>query len=110
MHPRISLVPFEQMEFAIVRHIVDREGRIRESRPEITDPYSGCAAYVWRMVCFIISPNPKYQCLPVMATDYVPQIPEREKLLDWLDALTDKILTQIPTRRWLGIVRWRDLI
>ena len=36
-----------------------------------TKPKNGPAAYVWRMVAFIVSRNPQHQCIPAMADFYV---------------------------------------
>lgn len=36
-----------------------------------TKPADGPAAYIWRMVAFIVSPNPQHHCVPAMADFYI---------------------------------------
>ena len=60
------------------------QGRLRASKPPVrrwreadadasygyrmrSDATQGRVAYVWRMVAFQISPNPKHQCMPCTA-------------------------------------------
>lgn len=111
---RISLIPFPGMEGAIVRRILDKDGMIRRSRPEITeDGYSNCAAYVWRMVVFTISKVPRHQCMPVMSQYYLPEMAsadEQRQLIKWMDALADKVCAQVPVTEWHGIARWSEVL
>lgn len=108
----IDLMRFEPgMETALVRRILKSGGEIRESRPEITnDGYSGAAAYLWRMVVFQVSKRAAHQCMPVMSYHYLPDIPERDQLAKWLDALADKVVNQIPVTEWHGIARWASIL
>lgn len=46
----------------IVLAVVKKDGTIRATKPS-----NGVAAYVWRMVAFIVSPKPEHHCVPVTA-------------------------------------------
>lgn len=114
-------------EYSIARRIVARrgmnKGRLRASKPPVNndvDPQSGKAAYVWRMVVFMASPNPAHSCMPMTADWDLPfdentpgdRYTQRRLLIDELDKLVDKIVATLPVStgavswaRGLGIVR-----
>lgn len=122
-----------ESEFAIARRIISQQGKnkglLRASKPPVTkaDPLSGMAAYVWRMVAFMISPVGQHQCMPVTADWDLPiESPSRKSFDDsdrWyaelsrahdarrdlakeLDKLVDKIVDSIPKNEWHGVKRW----
>lgn len=115
----------EPKDFAIVRRIVatkgKNKGRLRASKPKVqneVDPLSGKAAYVWRMVCFMASPNPQHSCMPVTADWDLPIYDEdeswladasegakrRREMCKELDALVDKVAATLPISE--GAASW----
>jgi hypothetical protein len=101
---------------AIVDLIVKNDGSIRATKPKVdeTNPVTGKAAYVWRMVVFIVSPKGVHQCWPVTADFDLPAYDESGK---WSSALSremakelkpieDAIIGSIPTNQWAGAMRW----
>ena len=58
--PIINLDNLDDQEKAIAEKIIGRGGKLRSSNPS-----DGEAAYVWRMVAFMVSPKPQHQCIPV---------------------------------------------
>ena len=118
---RVADLTAEEREIA--RLIVGREGRLRASKPtidyrvvqgqytrvrEATNPVQGRAAYVWRMVAFQISVNPKHHCMPCTADFDIPvaDYAERRAESKRLDGLVDRIVNSVPKREWHGISRW----
>ena len=117
----------EPEEYSIARRIVARQGKskgqLRASKPPVNntvDPQSGKAAYVWRMVVFMSSPNPAYSCMPMTADWDLPydenttgdRYTQRRLLMDELDKLVDKIVATLPVSagalswaRGFGIIR-----
>lgn len=123
----------EPEEYSIARRIVARrgknKGRLRASKPTVNnelDPQSGKAAYVWRMVAFMASPDPAHSCMPMTAdwdlpvsnayigdtVDLTGKYAERRALMDEMDKLVDKIVATLPASegalswaRGLGITR-----
>jgi len=96
------------------RRIAERilvKGVLRASKPPIDkgDPDTGIAAYVWRMVVFTVSDNPRHQCMPVMADLDLPGrygSPEHKAAQAYADALEDSICNAIPREEWAGVRRW----
>ena len=134
MRQQMPLVDLERLqaemipeEYSIVRRIVARQGknkgRLRASKPAVDnelDPQSGKAAYVWRMVAFMTSPNPQHSCMPMTADWDLPfdseseadKYTQRRRLMDELDKVVDKVAASMPMSEgamsWakgLGIVR-----
>lgn len=55
----------------LVRDVFTNRGgklKLRASRPTKA---KGATQYIWRMVCFIVSPNPQHHCMPVGADFYI---------------------------------------
>jgi len=57
--------------------MITKDGKLRASKPK-----DGNAAYIWRMVAFSVSTNPKHHCMPMTADfgvhipdDYLPEAP-----------------------------------
>lgn len=115
----------EPEEYSIIRRIVARQGknkgRLRASKPAVNnelDPQSGKAAYVWRMVAFMASPNPQHSCMPMTADwdlpvssayigdtiDLTGKYAERRALMNELDKLVDKIVATLPVSA--GAMSW----
>jgi hypothetical protein len=62
--------------------LITNKGVIRRSKPK-----DGNAAYVWRMVAFSVSTDPKQHCMP-MTADFDVSVPEGWKVeapQDWLE-------------------------
>lgn len=116
-------------EYALVERIViARNGytTLRASKPKVerTVPVaskyhstptmypseeSGRAAYLWRMVAFLISPIPQHSCMPVMAFCDLPHREdwdERRGIEKEMDALADKVVDVVKPRDWNGVRRW----
>jgi hypothetical protein len=62
--------------------LTNKQGNLRATKPN-----DGNAAYVWRMVAFSLSTNPRHHCMPMTADfgvsvpdDYLPEAPP-----EWLD-------------------------
>jgi len=118
--PKIDLDALREQQLtpeqvSIVRRIISgqgkNKGRLRASKPMVdrTDPLSGKAAYVWRMVAFAISPIGQHQSMPVTAEWDLPDWKDREArkvMVKELDALADKVIDSVPKGEWHGIKRW----
>jgi hypothetical protein len=73
------------------------------------DKEAGIAAYVWRMVAFQVSDNPKHTCMPVLAFCDLPQHyqgEERKSIERMADAIVKAIVDSIPPSEWRGVARW----
>lgn len=98
----------------IAQIVVKKNGQIRASKPKVTDdPVTGKAAYVWRMVAFMVSPKAQHQCVPVAATFDIPaevngrwSSVEADKIAKELDVLVDKIVDCVPKEQWHSVHRW----
>ena len=78
---------------------------------EPVNPIDGCAAYVWRMVAFQVSPNPKHQCMPVCAEFDLPgTFDHRKALTVELDLIVEEIVSAVPKHEWHGVVRWGNAL
>jgi len=98
------------------------KGNLRASKPKVTrtkmadgtwQREGGEMAYIWRNVAFMVSPNPKHQCLPMMAFCDLPGEwgDEQRELAARLDDIADRIAATAPAA-WLhgGVARWANLI
>ena len=101
-------------ERAIFNIVVKKDNSVRASKPKVNDDLTGKAAYVWRMVCFFVSPKGPHQCMPVTANFDLPAYDESGKwrseisrtMEKELDVLVDKITTAVDKREWHGVHRW----
>lgn len=103
-------------EMLIFQCIQGRGGRLRASKPAIdkTNPITGKAAYVWRLVAFMVSEKSQHHCVPVTADFDLPAYDEAGKwscrlahqMADGLDPLIKKITNAIPLSQSHGAVRW----
>jgi len=108
------------MHDRIINRVVKPDGSIRASKPEIIkeNPDTGKAAYVWRMVVFMVSPKPRHQCMPCTAYFDLPAYDENgkwrcqlaRKMADSLKPLEDMIINAVDMSEWHGVRRWRGLI
>lgn len=113
LRQRIEESALSGLERDLALAICGREGELRRSKPK-----DGTAAYVWRMVGFQISSDPRMQCMPVTA-DWGVEIPAdfqpgeefdfrrrgaycRERL----DPVVNAIVDLVPKSEWHGIRRW----
>lgn len=101
-------------ERKILNIVIKKDLSVRASKPKVTDDIAGKAAYVWRMVCFSVSPKRPHQCMPMCAIFDLPAYGENGK---WsspiahdmgkeLDKLVDIITNAVPKEQWYGIHRW----
>jgi len=101
-------------ERAIFNIVIKKNNSIRASKPKVKDDLTGKSAYVWRMVCFFVSPKGPHQCMPCTATFDLPAYDENGKwcssiaraMEKELDTLVDKITAGIDKREWHGVRRW----
>src|SRR5689334_8238545 len=108
--------PLTPAERELATRILHR-GRLRASKPPIAwqivtgadgirrrypDQDGGRAAYLWRIVAFSLSPDPRHQCLPICADLDLPEQDHdrRRALAAELDALADRIVATIPRHQW----------
>lgn len=114
--PKVDIEKIELTdEFSkIFKIVVKKDHSIRASKPKVKDDITGKAAYVWRMVCFQVSPKPQHHCMPVTANFDLPAYDENGKwscsvsriMEKELDKLVDVIVDSIPKTQWHGISRW----
>lgn len=86
-------------------------GELRKSRPRKA---SGETQYVWRIVAFSLSENPKYWCLPVGAEMYLgpdcfgssEASSKRFALVPILDKIARAIVDTVPVLEQPGTRRW----
>ena len=87
-------------------------GRLRASKPK-----DGEAAYVWRMVAFLVSPRRQHQCMPCTADFGIDfRTPEAqwdvrrvgEYCREVLDPVVDQIVDAVDKRDWHGVKRWAE--
>lgn len=98
------------------------KGRLRSTKPK-----DGEAAYVWRMVAFMISPNRTHQCMPMtadfdMPKEYWGPVPSvrdeayyeavsaaaerRRARCKELDKIVDKMVDTVDKNQWHGVHTW----
>lgn len=94
-----------------------KDGTLRASKPKVKadDPVTGKAAYVWRMVAFMTSTNPRHQCMPCTADFDLPAINEEtgkwgcraaRAMAEELKVVEDAIVNAIDISEWHGVHRW----
>ena len=120
--PKISYIPKSSEEKKILGLITNRE-RLRATKPPIPKrvkinygnwvyetkegAMQGRAAYVWRMVAFMVSPKSNHHCMPVSARFDLPGTLQEVKIeMELLDKLVDRIVDSVDKSEWYGIVRW----
>jgi len=86
------------------------KGRVRASKPKVdrNKPGTGNAAYIWRMVAFGASPNPRHHHLPILADFDIEakDHDERRKTMKELDVIVEQIMATIPLQKQYGTLRW----
>lgn len=110
---KVNLTGDDEKIFGLV---VKKNGEIRATKPVVkhANPLTGKAAYVWRMVCFIVSPKPYHHCMPVCAVYDLPAYDEngkwRSRIADEmakdLKHIEDEIINAIDMSQWHGVHRW----
>lgn len=103
----------------IVRKIVTgKNNRLRASKPKVdeSDPITGKAAYVWRMVAFSISTKRQHWCMPCTADFDLPTYRDDDSscwcptkaraMAKELNILEKLIVNTVPKNQWHGITRW----
>jgi hypothetical protein len=91
----------------IEKIIIKKNGQLRSTKPKVveSDPITGRAAYVWRMVSFLCSKNRKLRCMPICAdfnlckTDWE----NRKEICKELDQYVKEISEKFPP---YGAMRW----
>jgi hypothetical protein len=107
-------------EIKIVSKIIKKDGSIRASKPKVDEnnPNTGKSAYVWRMVCFLVSPKPAHHCMPCTAEFDLPAYDEKGRwssalardMAKSLDEIVNKIVDSIDVRLWHGVHRWSQAL
>lgn len=99
----------------VLQACVGRDGRLRMSKPK-----EGNAAYVWRMIAFMVSRDRKHQCMPCTADFDIPDeayqnypgehsFQRRSAYIkEVLDPLVDRIVNNVPKSQWAGVARWAN--
>ena len=92
-----------------------KPGQLRASKPKVkdSDPITGKAAYVWRMVCFLISPKGQHHCMPITADFDLPAFVDGKwssaaarDMSKVLKPLEDAIVNSVPKTEWYGVRSW----
>jgi hypothetical protein len=119
--PIVNFENLSETELTIAEKIVSKGNKLRATKP--TD---GEAQYVWRLVCFMISPKPAHHCIPVTHDFGVMGIAPKVKKyceyrkkdveqtdFDWvrnrckeLDVIVNKIVDNVKVSNRHGINRW----
>lgn len=98
----------------IIAHKGKNAGALRASKP---DHASGDSQYIWRMVAFTLSRDPKHWHMPICA-DLDIDVPigvmsrskYRTERAKHLDKIVDKVCDSIPKEQWYGVIRWKSLL
>ena len=98
------------LELNAIKLILKRDGSIRATKPKMldNDMETRRAAYIWRMVCFFVSPKRQHQCIPVTAdfdlcdSDWK----DRENVIPFLDSVVNDVVDTIPKSQWKGVHSW----
>jgi hypothetical protein len=112
--PRIDLRSLHQnlplADMSIVRRISkSNTWRLRTTRPVLRDSEeSRYAAYVWRMVVFLVSPNSKHHCMPTTCFFWLPRGTSKATL-QHLNRLVNVITDTVPEEEWWGVRAWSGL-
>jgi len=112
--PRIDLTvlwkKLSKDDMAIVRRIIREDTwRLRTTRPILRESNeSRYAAYVWRMVAFLVSPNSKHHCMPTTCFWWLPKNMDKTAM-QRLNRLVDEITDTVPANEWWGCLAWRGI-
>lgn len=100
----------------ILHRIVKKDGTLRASKPKVLKdaPITGKTAYVWRMVCFMVSPKSQHQCMPCTADFDLPAYDTEGKwryqlareMMDTLKPVENAIVDSVDKSDWHGVIRW----
>lgn len=110
----LSLTDLEGRDLEIAERCLKGDGLLRSVKPK----GDGEAAYVWRLVCFSISPHPRHQYMPVCADFDLPQDPYwmpgnstiRRARTEELDVIANKMIDVVPRKRWSGVSQWTQAV
>lgn len=107
-------------ELEIVNMVVKKDNRVKASKPKIDfyDDKTGKAAYVWRMVCFMVSPKAAHMCMPCTADFDLPardsegkwRAPLARDMAKMLDKIVDVIVDAVDKSEWHGVHRWAKVL
>jgi hypothetical protein len=117
---KIEALEGEAADYARRITVADGGGAriLRSSKP--TAKGQGRAAYVWRMVAFSVSSNPRHQCMPCTADwDLADDYRGADRRVDHdalraecgrLDKIVDQIVAVVPKEQWAGVIRWGNAL
>jgi hypothetical protein len=111
-----DLTNLTREEKDIINLVVKKNGQIRATKPKVKEdePITGKAAYVWRMVVFMVSQNRVHSCMPVTADFDLPAYDEdgrwssrkAREMSETLKATIDAIVDGVDKSQWHGVKRW----
>ena len=89
----INLISPEAQDF--LNRITLKNGKLRATKPK----NDGDACFVWRMVAFYASPNPKHKCMPVcadfdMVWEREDELEKAYRTLGWNDPSVTELFRQ----------------
>lgn len=122
---KMPIIDFQRLEgdARLFAEAITIDSKLRATKPDPKKTvfntecvsYPGAAAYVWRMVAFMVSPNPKHHCMPCTAEFGIEmKTPEgrwdvrgiHAYTKDVLDPIVSKIVDAVDKREWHGVHRW----
>lgn len=107
-----DLTADEMLIFQLIR---GRGGHLRASKPAVdkSNHITGKAAYVWRLVAFMVSDKSAHHCMPVTADFDLPAYVDGKwscraasEMADSLNPLIKKITNAVPLQHSHGAMRW----
>lgn len=99
----------DDREYYFASRILKTDGRIKVAKPND----NGFIQYIWRMVVFQVSPLPQHQCMPIMASFYIPAdygTDKYKELMTLGNKIADAIVDCVPMNLWHGIKRWAEVL
>ncbi len=101
--PKVNIEQLSGVDREYAERITRPDGRLRATKPD-TDPETN---YVWRMVAFYVSPNPRHHHMPIVADLELPgSFDERNRLRRYLMDIVDRIVDAVDKTQWYGVHRW----
>ena len=93
----------------IKEEITKSNGEYYATKPKKATPE---ALYVWRMLMFFISKNPKHQCIPYGADFELIKsygVKEAQAKVKELDIILAKLIKEVPETKRYGMNAWRGV-
>ena len=111
---KIDITKLTEEDAKIVAPCIKKDGSLYASKPTKAD---GWSKYVWRMLVFSLSEDPKHHCVPMTADNGIHDEYRKSMSFEdrWakvredvkeLDAVVDRVMKVVPVKEWHGILRW----